>query len=248
MSIFSRLGTLLKSNVNDMISRAEDPKKILTQLIIDMQEQLVEAKKQVAVAIADEKRLKKQLSAEQASAAKWEQKAILAVRAGNDELARQALARKAEHERLAEEYQTQWDAQLKSTDQLRAALHQLNAKIEEAKRKKNILIARTKRAEAQKQIQATMQGFSDTSAFDAFDRMAAKVDQLEAEAEAQADLAGELAGDKLEEQFRELEKGDDGADLALLELKAKMGLLDSPKPVGSLPEHATGTKTDNNQP
>ena len=101
----------------------------------------------------------------------------------------------------------------------------LNNKIEEAKRKRNILIARQKRAEAQKAIQTTMAGLSDTSAFDTFDRMAEKIEQIEAEAEANSELAGELQGDTLTQRFRALEAKKTPADLALAELKQKMGLL-----------------------
>ena len=86
MGIFSRLGTLIKSNLNDLISKAEDPEKMLNQVLIDMQNQLVEAKKQVAVAIADEKKLRKQADDEKKKADEWERKAILAVKAGEDDL------------------------------------------------------------------------------------------------------------------------------------------------------------------
>ena len=101
----------------------------------------------------------------------------------------------------------------------------LNNKIEEAKRKRNILIARQKRAEAQKTIQNTMAGLSDTSAFDTFDRMAEKIEAIEAEAEANNELAGELQGDSLSQRFKALEAQKTPADRALAELKAKMGLL-----------------------
>ena len=152
MSIFGRIGTLLKANINELISKAEDPEKILNQLILDMKEQLINAKKQVAVAIADEKRLKKQLDAELHQASEWEKKAMMAVRAGRDDLAKEALSRKQEHNELSEEYQKQWQAQKAAADKLRDSLRQLNNKIEEAKRKKNLLIARKKRAEAQQTI------------------------------------------------------------------------------------------------
>ena len=115
-----------------------------------------------------------------------------------------------------------------AVDKLKDALRLLNNKIEEAKRKKNILIARKKRAEAQQQIANTMQGLGDTSAFDTFDRMADQINLLEAEAEAGAELAGELSGDSLESKFLALESGGVGSeDDALSELKAKMGLLES---------------------
>jgi phage shock protein A len=121
-------------------------------------------------------------------------------------------------------------AQNAAVDKLKDALRMLNNKIEEAKRKKNLLVARKKRAEAQKTIANTMSGLSDSSAFETFDRMAAKIDQLEAEAEAGAELAGELTGDSLETKFRQLEAGGNSpaGDTALLELKAKMGLAPAP--------------------
>ena len=231
MGIFSRLGTLIKSNLNDLISKAEDPEKMLTQVLLEMQQQLVEAKKAVAIAIADENKLNKQYAAESDKSKEWERKAMVAVRAGDDALARQALSRKQEHETIATQFQQQWQAQKTAVDKLKDALRLLNNKIEEAKRKKNILVARKKRAEAQQQIANTMQGLGDTSAFDTFDRMAERIQLMEAEAEAGAELAGELSGDTLEGKFLALEHGAGGSDDdALAELKAKMGLsLEGPK-------------------
>ena len=231
MGIFSRLGTLIKSNLNDLISKAEDPEKMLTQVLLEMQQQLVEAKKAVAIAIADENKLNKQYAAESDKSKEWERKAMVAVRAGDDALARQALSRKQEHETIATQFQQQWQAQKTAVDKLKDALRLLNNKIEDAKRKKNILVARKKRAEAQQQIANTMQGLGDTSAFDTFDRMAERIQLMEAEAEAGAELAGELSGDTLEGKFLALEHGAGGSDDdALAELKAKMGLsLEGPK-------------------
>jgi phage shock protein A len=230
MGIFSRLGTLIKSNINDLITKAEDPEKMLSQVLLEMQQQLVEAKKAVAIAIADEKKLQKQYTSETDKSKEWERKAMVAVRAGDDNLARQALGRKQEHENIAQQFQQQWIAQKQAVEKLKDALRLLNNKIEEAKRKKNILIARKKRAEAQQQIANTMQGLGDTSAFDTFDRMAERIQLMEAEAEAGAELAGELSGDTLESKFLQLEQGPGGAEEdALNELKAKMGLLEAPK-------------------
>jgi phage shock protein A len=230
MGIFSRLGTLIKSNLNDLITKAEDPEKMLSQVLLEMQQQLVEAKKAVAIAIADEKKLQKQYTAETDKSKEWERKAMVAVRAGDDNLARQALSRKQEHETIATQFQQQWISQKQAVEKLKDALRLLNNKIEEAKRKKNILIARKKRAEAQQQIANTMQGLGDTSAFDTFDRMAERIQLMEAEAEAGAELAGELSGDTLESKFLALESGPGGSDDdALAELKSKMGLLEAPK-------------------
>src|SRR5690625_182735 len=205
MSIWQRLKTLFKSNVNDAISKREDPEKILNQLVIDMREQLVTAKKQVAIAIADEKRLKKQFEEAAARANEWEQKAMLAVKAGRDDLATQALNRQQEAANLAKEYQKQFESQREATEKLRASLRKLNDKIEEARRKKDLLIARQRRAEAQGKIHETLSNMGDNSAFDTFDRMAEKVDQMEAEAEAHEELSEDMLGLDLEAQFRDLE-------------------------------------------
>ena len=229
MGIFSRLGSLLKSNINDLISRSEDPEKMLNQVIVDMNQQLVEAKKQVAVAIADEKRLNKQFAAEATKAQEWEKKAMLAVRSSDDELAKQALLRKKEHDGIALQYQEQWQRQKQLTDQLKTALKALSAKIGEAERKKNVLVARKRRAEAMKSIQETMSGLTDASAFETFDRMAQEIDQMEAEAEAGAAVAEEYTGDILKHRFSELE-ATAGADLELEALKRKMGLIPAEAP------------------
>jgi phage shock protein A len=237
MGLFSRLGTLIKSNLNDIISKAEDPEKMLSQVLVDMKNQLVEAKKQVAVAIGDEKRLKKQWDDQVAQSKEWERKAMMAVHAGDDNLAREALMRQKEHEELSNQFETQWHAQKDAVDKLKEQLRTLNNKIEEAKRKKNILVARAKRAEAQKTIQQTMAGLSDTSAFDTFDRMTEKVDVLEAEAEASSELAGEMTGDTLDAKFKQLESpGGAAADMALAELKAKMGLPSATTTTKALPQ------------
>ncbi|MBW2527088.1 MAG: PspA/IM30 family protein [Deltaproteobacteria bacterium] len=223
MGIFARLAALIKSNLNDLISSAEDPEKMLNQVVIDMGNQLIEAKKQVAVAIADEKRLAKQAEQEAAKAAEWQRRAMMAIRAGDDNLAKEALARKKEHENLATTFKDQWAKQKKSVDQLKMALRMLNNKIEEAKRKKQILIARKRRAEAQKAIQETMSGMQEASAFETFDRMANQIDQIEAEAEAASELAEEYSGDVLQHQFEKLE-ATRGAEEDLMALKREMGL------------------------
>ena len=197
---------------------------MLNQIVLDMSNQLLEAKRQVAASIADEKRLSKQVEQETVNATEWERRAMLAVRAGDDALAKEALARKKEHQTLAEQFQEQWSKQKQAVDQLKLALRALNNKIEEAKRKKNLLIARKKRAEAQKAIQETMTGLKNASAFETFDRMAGRIEQMEAEAEAHAELNEEASGDTLAHKFRELEVTK-GADEDLTSLKRKMGLL-----------------------
>ena len=221
MGLFKRFQRVVRSNINDMISKAENPEKMLNQLIVEMNEQLIDSKKSVASAIADEKRLQRQLLEQRRSADLWEQRAMDAVHAGKDDLAKQALVRKQEHADYAADYQKQYDAQHTSVEQLKDSLRHLQQKIDEASRKKNLLLARAKRAEAQQRIQATIGAARNTSAFDAFDRMAAKVEQAEAEAEATDDLAKlDAGGADLERQFKELEGGS--ADQLLEDLKSKM--------------------------
>ncbi|MEZ4390967.1 MAG: PspA/IM30 family protein [Polyangiales bacterium] len=223
MGLFGRLASLIKSNLNDLISKSEDPEKMLNQVILEMNQQLVEAKKQVALSIADEKRLAKQFETERATAEEWERKAMMAVRAGDDDLAKEALLRHKEHESLSAEFERQWQKQKIAVEKLKDALRVLNNKIEEAKRKKNVLVARKKRAEAQKAIHDTMSSLSNDSAFDTFQRMEEKIVQMEAEADAQGEVAEQYSGDVLSQKFKDLENTR-GADVALDELKRKMGL------------------------
>lgn len=229
MGIFARLAALIKANLNDLIDKAEDPIKMLDQAVIDMANQLIEAKKQVAIAIADEKRLAKQGEAEQSKAAEWERRAMMAVRAGDDALAMEALQRKKEHEQLATTFKDQWTKQKRQVDQLKTALRILNAKIEEAKRKKQVLKAQYQRAQATKHIQETLQGLNESQGFSAFERAEQKVLQVEAEAEAASELAEEYSGDTLEHQFNRMEVVH-GAQDDLAALKAKMGLAPAPAP------------------
>ncbi len=230
MGIFSRFRRVVKSNLNDMISKSENPEKILSQVIVEMNQQLIESKKSVASSIADEKRLERQMRNNLSLAREWEEKAKLAVKAGKDELAKEALLRKQEFDNLYNQYKPQWDAQHEAVEKLKIALRQLQQKIEEAQRKKNLLLARSKRAKAQKKIQETVTGLSDNSAFEIFDKMTAKVERLEAENEATLELS-EIENNELdiEKQFAELESGTTSADLLLEDLKKRMSEKDDPQ-------------------
>jgi phage shock protein A len=224
MGIFDRLSTMIRSNINDLITRAENPEKMLNQLIVDMKGQLAKAKQQVASAIADEKKLQADAEAMKKQAEDWERRAMLAVQESRDDLAKQALMRYNEHLQGAQQLHDTWLKHKAETEQLKLALRQLNDKIEEAKRKKNILIARAKRAEATQRIQETMSGMSDKSAFESFDRMAEKIEATERKALAAAELQEEFSGDTLAKQFEALEYHGT-ADQQLVALKQRMGLL-----------------------
>lgn len=220
MGIFGRMSDILSANINSLIDKAEDPEKLMEQMIREMQDQLREAKIEVAKAIADEKRLQQQLNQNQDQAKNWEGKAMLALKKGDERLATEALKQKKSYDQLVSSVQPQWEQQNTMSSKLKDSLRALEAKIDEARRKKEILGARQKRAEAQKKIQEVMSTVSDRSAFATFDRMEQKVMEIEA----QADAAVELESVSLDEQFKALEAGSDVSD-DLAALKAKMGML-----------------------
>ena len=226
MGIFDKLSLLIRSNLNDLIARAENPEKMLEQVIIDMREQQTRAKQEVALAIAEERKLKSQVESEARQAQEWERRAMLALQQGRDDLARQALLRQQEYAERARSMHETWTRQAADTEKVKDALRQLQVRIEEAQRKKNLLVAKQKRAQAQKRIHETMAGLSDTSAFETFERMAQKIEHTERLALASAELSEELSGDPLEKQFKALEAGNTSEDLEyrLLEMKQKMGL------------------------
>jgi len=227
MGIFDRISRLFRSNVNAAISAAEQPEKMLNQIIADMRTQLVKAKQQVAAAIADEKRLQDQATAELREAEEWERRAMLAVKEGKDDLAKQAIMRRNEHVNHGQQLQMTWDAHRQETDRLKNSLRELNDNIEEANRKKTLLLAKQRRAEAQKRINDTMSSMSDKSAFEAFARMEDRIEQNERQIKASVEIDQEFSGDRLANEFKQLEvsAGDATADLQLLQLKQKMGIL-----------------------
>ena len=231
MSIFTKLSTVIKSNINDLISRSENPEKMLNQIILDMRDQLAKAKREVAAAIADERKLRASLDAEVKEVRQWEHRAVLAVKEGRDDMAKQALVRQQEHKERASTFDETWRTQAAEMEKLKGSLRQLNDKIEEAKRKRNLLVAKQRRAQAQRRIHETMSGLSNTSAFDAFERMADKVDEQERESLAHQEVNEALGPGTLEDDFKALESGGDGGDVEdrLLSLKQEMGLIAAPE-------------------
>jgi phage shock protein A len=241
MGIFQKLSALLRSNINDAIARAENPEKMLNQVLIDMREQLGRAKQEVAVAIADERKLKAQMEEEQKHASDWEHRAVLAIREGRDDLAKQALLRQQEHAERGFALEEQWSKLAAETERLKDSLRQLNDRIEEAKRKKNLLVAKQKRAQAQKRIHETMAGLNDRSAFETFDRMADKIEEVERRALASAEVTESLHGDTLEREFAQLKPSSDAVEFKLLQLKERMGVISSGTADKSLPGGKPGS-------
>ncbi|HMF88955.1 MAG TPA: PspA/IM30 family protein [Gemmatimonadaceae bacterium] len=246
MNIFDRIAMLFRSNVNAVISEFEQPEKMLNQIILDMRSQLVKAKQQVAAAIADEKRLNDQTKQELKEAEDWERRAMLAVQQNQDELAKQALMRRSEHMARGDQLNLTWQAHKQETDRLKDSLRSLNDNIEEANRKKNLLLAKQRRADAQKRINETMSHISEKSAFEAFARMEEKIDANERKIRASAEIDEEFSGDKLANDFKRLEAagGNQSAEVLLIELKQKMGVLPAGTEVNSNRVLGAGRKAE----
>ncbi|NBO30097.1 MAG: PspA/IM30 family protein [Cyanobacteria bacterium WB6_1B_304] len=217
MGLFDRIGLVIRSNLNDLVSQAEDPEKILEQTVIDMQEDLIQLRQAVATAIASQKRTQQQYNQSQTEANNWQQRAQLAVQKGDDTLAKEALSRKKAQTDIANTLKAQLDQQSTQVDTLKRSLIALEGKISEAKTKKDMLKARASAAKAQEQLQSTVNSIGTSSAMAAFERMEEKVLQLEARSQA----AAELAGADLESQFAQLESGSD-VDSELEAMKAQL--------------------------
>ena len=217
MGLFDRLGRVVRANLNDLVSKAEDPEKVLEQAVIDMQEDLVQLRQAVARSIAEQKRTEQRYNHDLREATTWEKRAALALSKGDENLAREALTRKKGLSDAAATYKAQLEQQNATVENLRRSLVALEGKISEAKTKKNMLQARAKAAKANAELQKTLGGIDTSGAMGAFERMENKVLDMEATGQA----AGELAGFGVEQQFAQLEANSDVEDeLALL--KASM--------------------------
>lgn len=217
MPIFEKIRRIFNSNINDLLDRVEDPEKILNQLLEDMQHELKEVKIQVAAAIRDGNKFEAQYKENLESAEKWEKRAIVFIQNGDDVRAKEALRRKRSFADLAESFHEQFEAQKESVSVLKDGLATLEQKIEEAKNKRALLIARQKRAEAERTIHQTMSGISDSSALSAFDRIQDRV----LDAEANAEALSEMRQLSLENELDELNSNDE-IDDELAKLKARL--------------------------
>jgi phage shock protein A len=235
MGLLDRVSRVVRANLNDLVSKAEDPEKILEQALVDMQEDLVQMRQAVAGAIASQKRLQQQQTQAQNESNNWQQRAQLALQKGDEDLAREALLRKKPLIETATALKTQLDQQTVTVNALKNNLIALEGKIAEAKTKKDMLKARASAAKANEQLQRTASSMNTGSAMAAFERMEDKVVQLEARSQA----AAELAGDELEGKFARLESGSVDDELATM--KAQL-LGSAPQATAQLP----GTETTNN--
>jgi len=216
MALLERVSTLIRANLNDLIDKAEEPEKMIKQVILDMQNQLMQVKTQVAIAIADEHVLEKKLQESEEKTAEWNRKAEMAVDKKQDDLARVALERSVSYRQMADGFRQQVADQKVQVENLKTALQKLEQKLAEAQAKKDLLIAQHRRARAQAKANDAQFATSEQSTAATFERMQDKVRHSEAVSQAKA----ELFKDDVSERLAALEK-EDQIEKMLAELKAK---------------------------
>jgi phage shock protein A len=217
MGILSRMSTILRSNINALLDQAEDPEKMLDQIIRDMSDEIREARNQVAIMIAQEKELQSDAQENRSLATQWEQKAELAVKSSRDDLAREALRRKTDYDKNADTYETQWKSQQDMVSKLKEQLQALESKYNSTVANRDVLLARHRRAEAQKQVATTMAQISITDHTSELGRMEQRIKSEEAQAEA----LSEVQASSIDAQFEKL-GGDNEVEDQLAALKAKV--------------------------
>ena len=218
MALLERVATLVRANLNDLIDKAEEPEKMIKQVILDMQNQLLQVKTQVAIAIADQHLLEKKQVENADKVAEWMRKAELAVDKKEDDLARASLLRVESYRELSENFTQQVADQRAQVENLKTALRQLEQKLAEAEAKADVLIAKQRRARAVGKASDARIASGDGSKAAAFDRMKRKV----AHSEAMSQAKSEIAADNIEDRLAALEK-QDRIEQLLVELKTKRG-------------------------
>lgn len=219
MALLERVSTLIRANLNDLIDKAEDPEKMIKQVILDMENQLLQVKTQVAIAIADQHLLEKKLKENEDKVAEWMHKAELAVDKKQDDLARAALQRVESYRELSQNFAQQVEDQKAQVENLKSALRKLEQKLTEAQGKADLLIAQQRRARAVGKASDAKIAMGDSSKTNTFDRMKRKVAHTEAMSQAKS----EMAADNIDDRFAALEK-DDRIEQLLSDLKSKRGL------------------------
>jgi len=225
MGILTRIFNLFRATTSDLLDKAEDPEKMIKQMISDLEAQKNKAKEQMTEALALQKRLERDTKKENQEAEKWEQKAILAVQSEKDDLAKEALTRKNEHLRRALDFEKQLEMHQNNADSLKESYQTMEDKIDEIKRKQGLLSVKQKQAEAQEKIYKTIEGLGDTSSImDTIGRAEEKVENLQARAEAYQEISMESEQESLEKKFKELEHESPDMEMELLELKKRAAL------------------------
>jgi len=216
MALLERVATLIRANLNDLVDQAEDPEKMIKQVIVDMRNQLLQVKTQVAIAIADQHLLEKKQKENEDMVSEWTRKAELAVGKNKDDLARAALHRVESYRELAGNFAVQVGDQKTQVENLKTALRKLEQKLDEAQAKADLLIAQHRRARAAGKAQDARAAIGDGSKSAAFDRMKRKVARNEAVSQAKS----ELGDDDVEDRLTAIER-EDRIERLLAEMKAK---------------------------
>jgi phage shock protein A len=216
MALLERVAALVRANLNDLIDKAEEPEKMIKQVILDMQNQLLQIKTQVAIAMADEHLLARRAKENEDRQAEWMDKAKQAVAKKDDGLARAALERAMSCKELAKNFHQQVADQKAEVENLKSALRKLEGKLQEAQTKCDLLIARSRRARAAKTASEAKLGIRKGADAPTFDRLKNKVAQEEAVGRAWS----EVAGADIEDRFAALEKEKE-IDRLLADLKSK---------------------------
>jgi phage shock protein A len=219
MALLERVSALIRANLNDLIDRAEDPQKMLKQVILDMQNQMLQVKTQVAIAIADEHLLGKKLIENEQKHAEWMRKAELAVEKKQEELARAALERAVGYRNFKAEVAEEVEHQKHQVEQLRSAMRKLEQKLHEAQSKSELLIAKHRRGRALTKASQAQIAAHDESKMGTFDRMKNKVHTEEAMGKAMADMANDNVDEKLESLGK-----DDEIERMLADIKNRHGV------------------------
>ena len=219
MGLLERVGTLIRANLNDMIDRAEDPEKMIKQVMMDMENQYLQVKTQVAVSIADQHMLEKKLRENEDLGKDWMRKAEVAVDKGQDDLARAALDRFHTSQRLTLSYREQVDDQRAQVEALKSALLKLEQKLDEAKSKRDLLLARHRRSVALGKAARAQTALGDNSKSVTFDRLKDRVHHTESVATAEVELLTDEVGEKLTRLDR-----DNEVERLLNDLKSRRGL------------------------
>ena len=216
MALLERVSALIRANLNDLIDRAEDPQKMLKQVILDMQNQMLQVKTQVAIAIADEHLLRKKQKENDDKHVEWMRKAELAIDKKQDDLARAAVERAVGYRDLAQNFAEEIEHQKTQVEHLRSAMKKLELKLQEAQTKSELLITKHRRSRALTKASKARLEASDETKMGTFDRMKNKVHGEEAMGQAMA----EIANDNLEERLASLDK-DDEIEKLLADIKSK---------------------------
>lgn len=219
-NIFKRLSDVLAANLHELIDRVEDPERMAKQIIREMEDNLHIAEEGVIDAITSEKQLRNDLEHQRQQSMLWRQRAEEALRAEQDDLAREALQRKREYDQVVSTLEPAWEAAQRTSGQLKAQLHALENKLDEAKRKRSTLAARQRAVEARSYLDQTLTGLQ--AGFDAsanFTRMEDRVAEMEARLAAKAELRRDKA--QLERTFEDMQVAKE-VDNELAALRQKL--------------------------